>query len=971
MKRIRHSVVPSLRRGRPAAGRPGPACLGIVVLLLGAAPSFGQLPSTQLDWIFPPGGKAGSSLEVATGGVDLDDVQQLIFSHPGITAQVKTQTPEFRKTADPIPGNFQVSIAADVAPGIYEARVVGRFGGSNPRSFVVGRFDELVDDGSNRTFESAREMSVGATANGRADGSAVDYWKVSLNAGQRVLIDCMAERIDSRMDATLVVFDANERELARDRDTLGRDPLIDFTAPAAGAYVIAVHDFLYAGGNNYPYRLTVHTDPHVDFVFPPCGEPGSHGSFTVYGRNLPDGKPAGNLTVNGAPLEMLTVDIPLPGETDVRSQLGFAEIVAPETSLRDGIEYRLGPSNPVRIGFAEAPVVLEQEPNDDPSKVQRISVPCDFAGQFYPASDVDWVEFEARQGEVYRIDVISHRLGLESDPVLLLQKVTRAADGQETVSDVASVDDPGDRNARIGSDFDTSTDDPSYRFVAPQDATYRIMLRDQFGDSREDARYVYRLIIRPEEPDFRLVAIPQSIRPGNPNANQSFAAAASLRRGDTTVIRVVVDRRDGFDGEIEITVEGLPPGVSSPGAVIQGDSDTTWLVLASEENAAPWSGSIRILGHARIGDQQVTRQARGGTTVWGTNNRQQELPAFRATRALLLSVTDKETLPASVQIGQQEPLETSLGGKLEVPVKVTRRGEFKDDMKLVAEGMPNTIKPGDITVKGDTPDGKLEIAITNAQARPGSYTFYLKSDVKIKYARNPEAVARAEQAQTEIDEALNAANQQVQEATAARDQAVKAATEAGAALQKAKQEQADAARIAELETQAKAADEAKAAAEQTLKDRQTVQQRADAAKKAADKQVADLKNANNPKDVTVPVVSTPIRLRILPSPYELGTSTELLTVKQGTTAELGVTLAKRFGFDEKVDVSVEVPGGIAGLGFKAASIEKGQADGKLELNVAANATEGEHTVVLKAKSKFNNVNVEATRSVKVKVEKAG
>lgn len=44
------------------------------------------------------------------------------------------------------------------------------------------------------------------------------------------------------------------------------------------------------------------------------------------------------------------------------------------------------------------------------------------------------------------------------------------------------------RNTRIGSDFDTSTDDPSYRLVVNDDATYRLLVRDNFGESRRTIR---------------------------------------------------------------------------------------------------------------------------------------------------------------------------------------------------------------------------------------------------------------------------------------------------------------------------------------------------------------------------------------------------------------------------------------------------------------------------------------------------
>ena len=64
--------------------------------------------------------------------------------------------------------------------------------------------------------------------------------------------------------------------------------------------------------------------------------------------------------------------------------------------------------------------------------------------------------------------------------------------------------------SKIGSDFDASSDDPSYKFAVPEDGTYRLMVRDQFGDGRKDPSFVYRLAIRPPEPDFRLLAYPDA-----------------------------------------------------------------------------------------------------------------------------------------------------------------------------------------------------------------------------------------------------------------------------------------------------------------------------------------------------------------------------------------------------------------------------------------------------------------------------
>src|SRR5688572_28324878 len=110
----------------------------ITLLTLWPCAATAQLPAARLHTIFPPGGKAGSSVDVNITGADLDDATGLHFSRPGFSSQPKLSTPsEFYPQARPLPGQFTVSIAAGVPPGRYDVRVVGKYGVSSPRSFVV------------------------------------------------------------------------------------------------------------------------------------------------------------------------------------------------------------------------------------------------------------------------------------------------------------------------------------------------------------------------------------------------------------------------------------------------------------------------------------------------------------------------------------------------------------------------------------------------------------------------------------------------------------------------------------------------------------------------------------------------------------------------------------------------------------------------------------------------------------------
>ena len=187
---------------------------------------------------------------------------------------------------------------------------MGRFGASNPRGFVVGDLAEITSPTTNHTAESATEVTLGTVVNGRADANAVDYYRFSAKKGQRVLIECLAKDIDSRMDDTLILYDAGGRELERQR----RGGLLDFIAPADGRFILGVSDFIYRGGEDYFYRLTIGAGPHIDFIFPPSGLPGTKGQYTLYGRNLPGGAPANGLSIDGKPLEQLIVEIELPDD---------------------------------------------------------------------------------------------------------------------------------------------------------------------------------------------------------------------------------------------------------------------------------------------------------------------------------------------------------------------------------------------------------------------------------------------------------------------------------------------------------------------------------------------------------------------------------------------------------------------------------------------------------------------------------
>lgn len=900
--------------------------VSLAVLMFASSTLFAQLPNTQLSTITPAGGKTGTAVEVTVAGADQDDLINLVFSHPGIVAtQIVTAAGEFDAKPTPVNNKFEVSIAADVPVGIYGVRVAGRFGLSSPRAFVVSTREQIIGSGSNNTLEAAQEIQSDRDVVGITDASKRDYYKLNLTAGQRIIVECLAQRIGSRANSVMTILDDQGQELAQNNDGIGEDSLLDFTATSAGTYIITVRDFVYRGGAEYPYRLLVKSGSHVDYVVPSVGKIGAASDYMIVGRNLPGGKPLADVFVDGIQLEYITKNIQFPGA------------VTTAASRRTLVEDSISNTNVSVLGdnlafsISDLPVVVESGENDSGETAMKIEVPSVVSGQFYPANDVDWFEFSTTKGQVFVIEVVSHRLGLSVDPIMLVQKVVVADDGKVTVSAVASVDDPSDRNGRIGQEFDATTDDPVYRFTAPDDATYRIRVTDQYSRSRTDPRLQYELRIRPEKPQLTLTADLKQVKTANANEIKVFSPV--LRKSDTLLIDVRVKRIEGFAGPVTVTVEGLPAGVTCAGVELSASQTVASLVLNSTAEAKAWQGNIRIIGSAQLGDEQVQVEAKYAAVTWGTANKTQTPAYFQSLSSCFLSVIDIEDGAAVVSVGDGAVLETSRGGKIEIPVTLARGAGFDGDLKLVATNVAAEVKPADITIKKDVNELNLVIELKNAKAKAGLYTYYLRGDAKVKRTRNADAILRAEAKLAHIVKLLETA-----------DAALASATEINKTAE---------------------GDEAKAKAATELKVATETQKRTAAAKTAADKSLADVKKADAAKDYAVAVVSTPIRINVVDSPFTISEVSSQVTA--GGEIELKFAIERKYGFVDAVDLTFVIPGALKGVAVAKIQIAKDTSESTVKLTATAEATAGKHAIEVAGAGKFNAVPVAAKSILNLEV----
>ncbi len=308
-------------------------------------------PHPKLLHVFPPGGRAESTVEVTLGGDALDAADGLWFSHPGMRADRIAGKPK----------TFKVAIAPTTPLGAHDIRALTPDGLSNPRTFVIGALPESSESEPNGGPDAANPIAINSVVNGATTATDVDCFALRARKGQRLFVSVAAERVDSPLDATVRVLDARGAELAESRDAFGADPFVDVTLPADGRYVIKVHDVTYAGSADHIYRLTVRDGPTLDAAAPPIAAPGRLADLTLLGRSL-------RARRTGPPTGADPVDAePWLGLPDFRPSPNLPVNAFGTAAAMRAFPLRVGrsenPSNPVLVAEASEPIVAEREPN--------------------------------------------------------------------------------------------------------------------------------------------------------------------------------------------------------------------------------------------------------------------------------------------------------------------------------------------------------------------------------------------------------------------------------------------------------------------------------------------------------------------------------------------------------------------------------------------------------------------------------
>ncbi|MBS0209414.1 MAG: PPC domain-containing protein [Planctomycetes bacterium] len=947
------------------------AVLAMLTTTTTAQSQQATLPQSKLYAVTPVGARQGAEVELrTTAGENLERVDRLLFSHADIKATQIMDPPAVEGLAPRPTGRFRVAVGAKVPPGVYEVRTVGPLGASNPRAFVVDGLLEIAESGEHRTLTTALNIAVNTTVNATAEAAAIDFFSFDLDAGARAIVEVSGAQIDSKIDASVAVFDPSGLEIAHNPRATGRsDAVVDFEAPAKGRYTVGVHDLTYRGGPEFFYRLTARTGPVVVQVWPPVGKSGATSEVALVGRNLPGSKPDEAWRLARRPLDRTTTQVAFPTLNETISA-NVAPLLGANQATIDVFPFHaaapLTTLNHPLLGASNAPVIVESEPNSTSVQAQTVTAPCEVVGRFDARGTGDWYQFTAKKGQALTVAVFSQRLGQSTDPQLVVQRVTKDAKGVEQVSDLAEVDD----DAGVGTnEFTTGSSDCEYRFTAPDDGTYRVLVRD-LVEGLVDVPRIYQLQIREAKPDFRLVAVSTRLpaaQAGNkvPNqlGNPSEPLGLVLRRGGSARLDVLVLRADGFDKPLVLSFTGLPKGVRAPSVTVGPSQSIAPVVLLADDSAEVATANIQVIGTA-ANDAKFIHTARYGTVTWPNEPIRNKIGARRNSTARLtsdlpLSVIE-ETSPFTVQWGDvSAAARQARGMKVELPIKVTRREGYKEAITVAGIGPTASFKSQPATIAAGATDGKLSIELLPT-APTEELAIYLVGQAKYQYKRDLGA-AQLETARKQADKLVTDAS----DAAKKGEQAKQAATQA-AAKAKAEADKAPAEKAAELKAKAADLEKARAAAEKAAIDAAAHAKRATEARDALAKQVADATKASAPKEVSAIMPSSPLVLQVRPTPVELSLAAATVTVKRGESVEATLIVTRLSNFGDKLPVEVVLPADHKGLTVTAPALEKAP-KANVKIAAAADAKPGEFRVILRAKPKWSNqtVNVDAALTVRV------
>jgi len=293
----------------------------------------------------------------------------------------------------------------DAGPGTYRV-AAGRSGfASNCLPLALDTLPEGFDKEPNNSPPSAQKVTLPIIINGRIDRpDDWDVFQLAGHAGDTVVAEVSARRLDSPLDSVLKLTDAGGSVLAVSDDredaeagvnTHHADSYLMFKLPADGTYYVHLGDAARNGGPEYAYRLRL-SQPQPDFALivvpsslalrakatasvnvqvirkdgftgpisvglknPPAG-------FSLTGGSIPQNQTAAKLTLStGLTATTQPVDIRLEGRAKIEDRDVAHEAIAAEDRMQAFLWRHLVPAADLKV------LVYDPSYTPPPKRVRR------------------------------------------------------------------------------------------------------------------------------------------------------------------------------------------------------------------------------------------------------------------------------------------------------------------------------------------------------------------------------------------------------------------------------------------------------------------------------------------------------------------------------------------------------------------------------------------------------------------------
>ncbi len=593
----------------------------IVPLLLAflglSRPLFAQMAYPMVMSLKPIAVQAGKESEVEFNSrYSMLGAFQVLTSGDGVMGSVLH--PEVKPGEKPELTKMKVrfNVEASAMPGVRDVKLATPQGVSTVGQLVVVSDPVIVETPKNDDISQAQEVSLPATLCGCIEKAEdLDFFRFKVEAGTELHFHMRCARLQDRIhdlqnhcDPMITLRNSMGSTIAASDNYFYGDPFLAHRFEHAGDYTIEVRDVRYEGNPYWEYALEVSSKPFVTNLFPLGVTIGQETPLKLIGTHLP---------------QPSVLAFKLPAE---------ATVGATWARLAYGGEV----TNPAPIYATNLPVVMEQEtPNDSPEVAQVVAIPAGINGRISQESDVDCFKFEAKKGERFTFEVRARRYqsALDSNLRILNEKGAVLQENDDL------------RDLKRG-----SADSRIENWTVPADGTYCVEVRDMHLRGGES--FIYFLEVTKAEPHFRIYA----------DTDKTL-----LGPGGNGVVFVKIDRKNGFDGEVQLHVDGLPEGVTATcGKILTGKVDDGCIIFKAAATVPLSATNVTIRGTstwkasdtesrelaAVAGVYQETYQPGGGRGHWPVETHTISIGAPADIRTIKLS--DKDASMKSVDGGGYE-----------------------------------------------------------------------------------------------------------------------------------------------------------------------------------------------------------------------------------------------------------------------------------------------------------------------------